>query len=175
MKRPAKIVLIVLLLLAIVFTLLSVKGYNLVIPLSSQGDIVPQIKAKPGDTINPFSRLDFTKDDWTAYIKISAEDFIDLNSQIPMRTCLKTTNRTLLMQMQKSWQFKITQGDAATVVSNFYLLKNGRIVFSSGIVLDKHSQGFQNSVYGWMQPVNNNEMINISRQFKPVYWPVVVF
>jgi hypothetical protein len=74
--------------------------------------------------VHPFSSFDFTKDDWAAYIVIPLSDFTDLNKQIARRTCLKTTDRKILLQMQQQWQFKVTAGDMATVESVFYLVKN---------------------------------------------------
>lgn len=162
-----------IIILAAIFV--SVKGYNIVIPASQSGDVLPVLKLKSGDTVNVFSQFDFTKDDWVAYIVIPPSDFADLNSQIPHRTCLKTTDRNLLQKMKREWRFKMTQGDVATVESVFYLLKNGKTVFRSGIVLDTYSQVLQNSVYGEMLPVDKNAMINTCREFRNVYWPVVVF
>lgn len=162
-----------IIILAAIFV--SVKGYNIVIPVAKSGDILPVLKLKSGDTVNVFSQFDFTKDDWVAYIVIPPSDFADLNSQIPHRTCLKTTDRNLLQKMKREWRFKMTQGDVATVESVFYLLKNGKTVFRSGIVLDTYSQVLQNSVYGEMVPVDKNAMINTCREFRNVYWPVVVF
>ena len=172
MKTTLKTVVGIILLAAI---FVSVKGYNIVIPFSQDGDILPYFKSKAGDTVNVFSKFDFTKDEWIAYIVIPSSDFVNLNAQIPRRTCLKTTDRNLLQKMKREWRFKITQGDVATVESTFYLLKNGKTVFQSGIVLDTHSQVLQNSVYGEMLPVDKNEMINTCREFKKVYWPVVAF
>lgn len=172
MKKALKIAVGIIILAAI---FVSLKGYNIVIPVSKSGDILPVLKLKSGDTLNVFSQFDFTKDDWAAYVVITPSDFADLNAQIPHRTCLKTTNRNLLQKMKREWRYKITQGDVTTVESVFYLLKNGKTVFRSGIVLDTHSQVLQNSVYGEMVPVDKNAMINTCRKFRKVYWPVVVF
>jgi hypothetical protein len=172
MKETLKVAAAIIILAAV---FVSVKGYNIVIPVSQSGDCLPVFKSKSGDTVSVFSKFDFTKDDWVAYIVIPSSDYVDLNSQIPHRTCLKTTDRNLLQKMKHEWRFKITQGDVATVESVFYLLKNGKTVFRSGIVLDTYSQVLQNSVYGEMVPIDKNAMINTCREFRNVYWPVVVF
>jgi hypothetical protein len=116
-----------ILFLAAIFV--SVKGYNIVIPVSQRSDILPDFKLKNGDTVSIFSRFDFAKDDWVAYIVIPSSDFVDLNSLIPHRTCLKTIDRNLLQKMKREWRFKITHGDIATVESVFYLLKTERRCF----------------------------------------------
>jgi hypothetical protein len=175
MKKRVKLIIASVLCLVTISGIISVTGYHIVIPISAKGgDLLPSFKVKSGDTVAVFSKFDFTKDNWIAYTVINTQDFEDLNPLLPKRTCLKTTDRAVLLQMQKSWKFKITQGDMATVQSGFYLVKNGKVVFSSAIVLDKNSQGLQNSTYGWMQPVNKKAMINTCRSFRKVYWPVVI-
>jgi hypothetical protein len=78
--------------------------------------------------------------------------------------------------MKKDWVFKYRENDdMATVNSSFYLVRDGLVVFESGIVLDKNNQGLQNSNYGWMQPVDGAAFVNICAGFKKVYWPVVLF
>lgn len=170
-KRFAVIVLIVIILLS---ALSLITGRSLVLPIF-EANKTPRvnIKGKPGDNIDVFSNFDFTKDDWKAYLLISSDDFADLHPLIKKRSCLKTTDRRLLDQMKKTWKFKITEGDIATVGSELVLFKNGKLVFKTGIVLDKNAQRLQNEEYGEMIPVNNLGVINSCKQFKRVYWPVV--
>lgn len=167
----------ILLLLIAVF--MSLTGYNLAIPLSQINNdklntVLP--KVKPGESLQLFSNCDFSKGDWTAYIVIAPEDFDELNPNVGKRVCWKTNDKSLLRQMKKDWVFKYRENDdMATVNSSFYLVRDGLVVFESGIVLDKNNQGLQNSNYGWMQPVDGAAFVNICAGFKKVYWPVVLF
>jgi hypothetical protein len=176
MKRIFIALAILLLLIAVV---MSLTGYNLAVPLSQINNdklntALP--KVKPGESLQLFSNYDFSKGDWTAYIVIAPEDFDGLNPLIGKRICWKTNSRTLLAQMKKNWVFKYRENDdMATVNSCFYLIRDGIIVFESGIVLDKNSQGLQNSNYGWMQPADGAAFVNVCKGFEKVYWPVVVF
>jgi hypothetical protein len=149
-------------------------GYSIVLPAAGNKKAYLNRKVKVGDELAVFSRFDFSKDNWKAYINLSTDDFSDLHPAIKKRSCLKTISRRLLEQMQKSWRFKITDGDAGSVSSDFYLFKNGKLVYKTGIILSKTSQRFQNEEYGEMVPVDSVAMINVCRQFKSVYWPIVI-
>lgn len=166
-------------LLLLIAVIMSLTGYSLAFPLSQVNNdkLNPALpKARPGENLQLFSNYDFSKGDWTAYIVISTDDFNDLNPRIEKRVCWKTSSKTLLMKMKKDWIFKYRENDdMATANSSFYLLLNGRVVFESGIVLDKNIQGLQNSKYGWMQSVNDEAFVNICADFKKVYWPIVFF
>ncbi len=174
-KSRTNKILIVLLSVIIVLTILSyLTGYSIVLPISGNKKAYLKEEAKPGDEIAIFSKYDFSKGDWKAYIVIGIDDFGDLHSSIKKRTCLKTTNRGLLQQMKKSWIFKVTESDAGTVASDFYLFKNGELVYKSGIILLKTSQRLQNEEYGEMIPLDSAAIIRSCQQFQRVYWPVVI-
>ncbi|QTE35703.1 hypothetical protein J3L18_21480 [Mucilaginibacter gossypii] len=176
MKRIFISLVAILLLIAVV---MSLTGYNLTIPVSkiNNNRLNPLLpKVKPGERLQLFSNCDFSKDDWTAYIVIAPEDFDGLNPLMGKRICWKTNSRTLLAQMKKNWVFKYRENDdMATVNSSFYLIRDGHMVFESGIVLDKNNQGLQNLNYGWMQPVDGTAFVNVCRGFEKIYWPVVLF
>lgn len=173
--KRIKRILIILFVAIIGLSVLSyLTGYGIVIPLSGQKKLFLNEKAKPGDVIAVFSKFDFSKGDWKAYIVLSSDDFSDLNPAIPKRSCIKTTDRQLLQQMKKDWRFKVTEGDAGTVASDFYLFNNGELIYKSGIILLKNSQRLQNEEYGEMVPVNSTAIIESCKQFKRVKWPVVL-
>jgi hypothetical protein len=170
-KFKVIIILSLLLFISIAFTFFT--GYSLVLPITTDKKIYLNAKLKPGDTIAIFQKFDFSRDNWKAYLAIGFDDLNDLPPAIPKYTCLKTSNRKLLRQMQKSWKFKITNGDAGTVASGFYLYKNGKLVYKTGIILLKTSQRLQNEEFGEMIPINSKAMLNTCRQFHRVYWYVV--
>ncbi|MFC0518607.1 hypothetical protein ACFFGT_30615 [Mucilaginibacter angelicae] len=166
-------------LMLLIAVVMSLTGYSLVIPLSHVNNdrhntSLP--RAEPGENLQPFSNYDFSKGNWTAYIIISTDDFNALNPLIEKRVCWKTNSKTLLTKMKKDWVFKYRENDdMATVNSSFYLVRDDVIVFESGIVLDKNTLGLQNSNYGWMQAAKSEAFVNICRDFKKVYWPIVFF
>ena len=111
-----------------------------------------------GDTINPFHDFDFDKGSWEAIVFFSSSDIESLPSDIPKYSCLYTTKKALLKEIQKNWKFIYSGGDLATVTSSFYILQNGKIVFESGLVFENQLQGFQNSNYGWSGIANKHDM-----------------
>nr|WP_294940648.1 hypothetical protein [uncultured Mucilaginibacter sp.] len=171
--KPVKIAGIIFIGLALIGVACFIMGYTLVIPLSANKTGKTASTLKAGQQLNPFAGFDFTKDDWQAYIVISPSDLSDLHPSIPHHACLKTVDREVLIRMQKEWNFKATGGDMATVQSIFYLVKDDKVIFESGIVLDKQRQGLQSQEYGWMEPVSAAGIINTCKQFKTVYWPIV--
>lgn len=173
-KRPFRIIIFFLIFIICASILSFSTGYNLVLPLTVGKKVQLNEKVKSGEQLAIFSKFDFSKDKWKAYIIIGHDDFEDLNANITKRSCLKTTDRFLLEEMKKSWKFKITDGDAGTIGSDFYLFKNGKLVFKTGIILSKNSQRLQNEEYGEMVPIDPNAMIKTCKQFKNVYWPVVI-
>ena len=112
-KRIFKVIIIFSLLFFVSAAFTFFTGYSLVLPISTNKKLYLNAEFNPGDTLAIFSKFDFTKDNWKAYLVISHDDLKDLNPAISKFTCLKTSNRKLLLQMQKSWKFKITNGDGA--------------------------------------------------------------
>ncbi|TFF34805.1 hypothetical protein [Mucilaginibacter psychrotolerans] len=150
-----------------------VTGYTLVIPLSQNNLDKTAGAVKAGQQLNPFAGFDFTKGNWQAFIVVSPSDFTDLHPSIQHHGCIKTGDRKVLMRMKKDWKFRAIGGDMATFQSTFYVVRNHKVMFESGIVLDKQRQGLQNPQYGWMEPVDAAEIISTCKQFKAVYWPIV--
>lgn len=157
-------------------TLMSfITGYSLVLPVSAvENGSRSGAEARPGDKVSVFANCDFSKDNWKAYLVLSSDDLNDLHPLIKKQTCLMTTDPNVLNEMKKSWRFRVTGGDVATVESAFYLFKNNKLIYKTGIILDKTSQRLQNSEYGELIPVDAAAMLNSCKQFKSVYWPVVV-
>ncbi len=173
LKRAFTIIIITLIVME---GILLKTGYCLVMPLSEIGkEFKLNYKIKHRKVLSIFSKFDFSKDNWKVYIKIDPSDFNDLHPLIPKTMCITTDDRKILQQMKETWQFKIIDGDIATVTSTFYLLKNNKLVYESGIVLDKSSIALQNEEYGEMIPTNPYAIINSCKQFKKVYWPIIVF
>ena len=169
---------IILSLLGFAVLLYSLSLYTgittLVIPLSGyKAREHPAIKK--GERVNPLQRLDFEKGKWVAYLVIAPADRGDLNPAFRKASCYRSDDAGLFNRMKKKWDFTYTAGDAATVSSVIYFLRDGKIEFVSGIVLDKNREGLQDNEYGWLEPVEQHVLSDHLRQFKRVYWPVLIF
>ena len=147
-------------------------GYVWVIPITKYTE--KHSEFKQGDTVNPLASLDLSKGEWKAYLVVSRTDFNHLNSSATKASVLKTSNIEVLKAIQKKWTFKYTGGDMATAESNFYLFHGDKLVFLSGIILDESNVGLQSKEYGWLESINKDLMLSNLKDFKRVYWPVIV-
>jgi len=147
-------------------------GYVIVIPLTKYTG--KQHELKRGDTINPLAGLDLNKGKWNAYLVISKTDYNKFHNSIKKSSILKTTDIEVLRMLQKEWIFNYTGGDMATVENSFYLFNDGKLVFSSGIILDGLKSGLQSREYGWLEPISKDLIPNSFKNFKRVYWPIVL-
>lgn len=148
-----------------------ITGYTLVFNIQNYKHISSIVH--PGDTIRPLNDFDFTKDDWKAYLYVSRDDFHDLHGSIKKVNCLKTSDKILLEKMKQTWTFIYRGGDLATVTSYINIYKNGFLVFSSGIVIDKNTEGLQSREFGWINPIQNNALSQTCKDFERVYFPIV--
>ena len=130
-----------------------------------------QIHVK-GDVIQPLKKFNFNEGNWSAYLIIGRNDKDELPKEMPSGLRFKTEDKVLLKEIQQ-WKFIYTEGDIATVESEFILYQNGKQVFKSGIVLNKENQGFQSKQYGWLQVSPNGTLTKQCKQFKKVNWPIL--
>jgi hypothetical protein len=175
MIMKKKIILSLLCLVLLLYSLsLSTGITTLVIPLSEY-KIQGHPGIKKGQIVNPLQRLDFEKGKWAAYLVVNPADRGDLNPAFKKASCYRSDDVELFNRMKKKWDFTYTSGDVATVSSALYFVRDGKIEFESGIVLDKNREGLQNGEYGWLEPVVQQVLSGHLRHFKRVYWPVVIF
>jgi hypothetical protein len=147
-------------------------GYVWIIPKTKYTE--KRSEFKQGDTVKPLANLDLSKGEWEAYLVVSRIDFISLNRSVTKASVLKTSDLEVLKAIQKKWTFKYTGGDMATAESNFYLFNGKKLVFLSGIILDESNVGLQSKEYGWLESINKDLMLNNLKDFKRVYWPIIV-
>ena len=149
-----------------------IAGYTFVISRSESEQLDNRTLVK-GDTIKIFKNVDFSKGAWSVYINLSRNDFGNLSPFIKKVSCLKTSDIRVLEKMKSQWNFVYKEADMATVESTIYVLNNNKLVFKSGIVLDKDRQGIQNSTRGWMEVTEPGVLGETCKDFKKVYWPII--
>lgn len=170
--RYRKPLTIITLILITVYTLsVFLFGYPLVIDFSNEIPFTPN-DYKNGDTISPLKKFDFDNGEWTAYIFINSNDMTDISKELPKGCRYKTNDLLLLKQMQREWRFIYTGGDVATVTSSILLLKDGKKVFDSGIMLTKSIQGLQSRQFGWL--AGSNVLLNTCSKFNTVNFPIII-
>ncbi len=172
MKMIKKTILVCLSLFVVVWVLNLTTGCTLIIPVT-KAEPNKSIEMKKGDIINPLKSFDFNTGNWAVYLTISRSDFESLPATIRKARCLRTKDMKTLKQMQSEWNFVYTGGDVATVESEIYFFNNDKLVFKSGIVLNKETIGLQNREYGYLEPQDSTLIIKSFKEFKKVYLPII--
>jgi hypothetical protein len=126
-----------------------------------------------GETFSPLKSFDFDSGDWTVYLCLSHDDFPELHPSVTRAIGFKSTDIDLLKKAQESWRFTYSGGDMATVTSEIYFVRDGKLVFKTGIVIDKSIEGLQSQEFGWVEPKAKNAITDFVKQFERVYWPIV--
>ncbi len=169
-----KILIGMLSLVVLLFALSLATGITLVIPISEYK--APEHPGlKKGQIVNPLQRMDFKSGNWVACLVIVPSDYRNLHPAFKKVTCFKSDDLELFERMKKKWNFVYTAGDVATVQSAIFFLKDGKIEFESGIVIDKNWEGLQDGEYGWLEPVEEHALSDHLKHFKRFYWPVLIF
>ena len=168
MKKKLIIILCFISFVILIFYFLD---FRVIVPISEYKYENRQLEI--GDTINPLENFDLKNGRWSAYIVLSQNDFKDIDPAITKTRCLKTTDIKLLRKMQDSWNFIYKASDIATVESSIYIFNGKKLVFESGIILDKNKQGLQSESFGWIEPVNSQILIECCKEFKRVSSPIV--
>jgi len=165
------------LLLSIVFFLIVVSvflhytiGFPLVIETSKAES---SFSVEKGENVKLLSDFNFSEGDWAAYIIFNNEDNNSANRLLSLKA-YKTQDTSLLNNMKKDWIFDCTGSDMATIQSHMYLFNEGVLKYKSGIVLEKNLQGFQSPQCGWVQSKETDIIYNYCKEFKPIYWPILI-
>ena len=162
---------LLILVLAAIAWLLS--GHTSVIRVSNYK---PQPKElHKGDLVAPLKDFDFSQGQWKAVLIIDPNDFNRLDKKIPKARCLMTNDVNVLKEMQQTWHFVVEGGDLATVTSSILFVRDGKLVFESGIVLEDGNEGLQSPDFGWVVPTQKDALLDSCKKFKGVHSPVVFY
>lgn len=172
--KMKKGLLVITMILSLLYMAAFEAGFTgLIIPLSKYQSHDRHL-AK-GDKVYPLKEFDFDSGSWEVYLSINPEeDFANLSPLINKSIGLMTTDKALLKRAQKTWRFTYTGSDAATITSAIYFVRNGELVFESGIQINKALEGLQSQEFGWIEPDEKYAISDIVKDFDRVYWPVVL-
>lgn len=148
---------------------MALSGCGCPVPRSTDPAPTPQAH-KRGDRVSPLKAFDFSSGDWTIYVEIARDDYHALPPGVTRARCLKTTDRKLMQRMAQTWTFTYTDGDMATVESGIYVVKDGKLLFDSGIVISREGSGLQSASFGWLEPVDKAAIPESLRQFQRACW-----
>lgn len=153
-----------------IFVLLMV-GTPIVIHTSKMD--MKQIEVSVGDTINPFNTLYLDKGELSVYILIDKDDKQDVDPKLAKGLYLKCNDNSILKDLNRTFSCTVTGGDMTTVQSIIYIKYDNKIVFKSGIVMDKNLVGLQNRKFGWAEASDPAPLEDIFGKFEKCYWPIL--
>lgn len=166
-KRNMFICLIIILLFSPIFYLLGF--FPIAVDTINEKD--QKNKNKIGDSIKPLKGIDFSNGDCEMYISYSFDDNFSEDKLLKGKV-FRCDDKTVLINFQKDFEFKYTGSDISTANSKFYIYRNDELVFTSSIVVDKNSIGFQSPSYGW---ISNNNLKKYFKYFNKVFSPIIFF
>ncbi len=166
-----KIILILVFIIVIGFIIKYIISFPIVIDSSSID--TKQEDHSIGDTVGLLKSLDLSDGEWKAYIIFNKEDNDSKDRLLPKKV-YKTNDIELLKQMQKNWVFAYTGADMATVQSKILFFKNNKLVFKSGIVLEKDIEGLQTAQCGWLESSEKNLLYRYCKRFRSIKAPFVI-
>ncbi len=124
----------------------------------------------PEDTVRFANVLDTAKGNWEIYIDYSWDDCYSGTALLPGKVW-KCSDPGIVSAVLREARFINSGADMATVGSDFFLLRDGRLVFQSQIVLDSNAVGFQSDIFGW---TSNEQLKPYFRKFRRVWSPLLV-
>ena len=166
MRKPLKLALALLLLVATTAALMSLSGYALVFYPS--GDVGK-------NKTYPFAELSFEEGRWDAYLIFGLYDYDGTLDDVKRKggRVLRMKDPAVLTDLKKL-KFK-WHGELGTPPDTVLLIrKNGKIMFSAYILLERGDVGLQSSQFGFIKPEDRQAFLGIFYQFKRVYSPLVI-
>lgn len=130
-----------------------------------------EFKSIKGERFNPIEKLN-NQDNIEIYLYIAPDEMFDLPNGIIKYGVLYTKDKQLIKRLINNFSFIYKEGDMTSCQSIVSIKKYGRTVFQSHLVVDKNYVGLQNSAFGWVESVNYDELLNIFKEFTPLYTPI---
>ncbi|RBP35539.1 hypothetical protein DES53_12159 [Roseimicrobium gellanilyticum] len=147
-------------------------GFTLPISLQETPDY--SYKWSSGETRHPLEQFDFSQGNWRAVIVLSINERSDKPFGYAYGNVLCTSDVAVLNQLREV-RFIAGESDVSTVTSGLYLLKDGKRMFGTGIVLEEVSEGMQSRDFGWIAPVDVGALHKVCGQFSRSWLPVVFY
>jgi hypothetical protein len=169
--RVSMTIVAVLIALAVFTSLIT--GFTVCLILGQESNLVrPTVQMAKGTIVNPLQTFNFDDGDWSAYIVL---DYADYRETKASRSCLRLSDRLFMNQLQHDMKMRYTGADVATVTSELVFVRNGKVVYSAGMVLDgRDLKGLQTRDLGWIEPNAPGINVGFLNHFKPVRSPIVV-
>jgi hypothetical protein len=164
---------VVFLLIMLVYFCLAVTG-NIPCFIPGKYD-VKSYSLQKNQIFNPLEGLESFDGEWEVYFQLSHydiyEDIYDIDKLpegVPMAMCIGTRDGRLAREMAENLNLVYTGGDAATISSMAYFIRNKELVFMA--YLDGVA-GYQSEEFGYAYPVEDDGISKYAKNFKKIYFP----
>jgi hypothetical protein len=121
---------------------------------------IDETKLKKGDIIQPFAYIDPSEHDWKVEIRISGEDLLDIGHKRMTSRKFWTTQKDVLLKVRE-WKFKYGRSISHTAHSTLRVYRDNQLIDKHGIVIEKHTMGFQSVKFGMLEPVDSEDMFRL--------------
>ena len=149
---------------------LGIGGFPIVMHHSAQ-TVFPAIQVDE-TVINPLKDIDVN--DANAFLILSSDDWRERPEGMPARRVLVCTDADVLQQLKDNFSFEISDGDMATVESEFWVYSHDTLVLKTNIVINPNYVGIQNEMTGWAEAVDKESLCRLLARFKPYRAPVFI-
>lgn len=167
--KKTTIILLILIVLGILYVLYN----NPLVINKNQAELIIV-----GDTLqpnfNPIQRIDLSTGCNVAYLLIGRADISKLPKEMDKHKIFECRNNRLLNKLKENFVFTQTNGDMATCESEIFIYNNRKLVLHTSFLFNEKNFGIQNSLTGWSEAVNYEELKNIFLQFETVNSPIVI-
>jgi hypothetical protein len=126
------------------------------------------IESDTADNIfNPIKSIDFNTGNNRVYLYFGNADIAELPKKMIKSKLFECSNNEILQDLKRDFIFKKSGGDMSTCESKLLVYKNDKLVFCSSFVLTDNVIGLQNSLAGWADALNQENLKNNFLKFKP--------
>jgi hypothetical protein len=121
---------------------------------------IDETTLKKGDIIQPFAYINPGDHEWKVEIRISGEDQLDLGVRKMTSRKFWTTKNDVLEKIRQ-WKFVYGRSSSHPAHSTLRVYRDNQLVEKHGIIIEKHTMGFQSVKYGMLEPVDWEEMFKL--------------
>ena len=120
-------------------------------------------------TMEPFEEFHFEEGDWVAYVFLERGSYEELKGVLP-GSCLVLKDRAQLAAGLSELAFGPPSGaDVATVISSLALVRDGRLVYQTNVLLEgRGPDGLQSRAYGWVPSVPEGALREFVKRFQAI-------
>lgn len=113
---------------------------------------IDETQLKKGDVFRPFAYIKPREHEWKVEIRISGEDLLDIDVSRQMTSRRFWTTDASVLHEIAAWEFVYGRKATHNASSTLRIYRDNQLVEKHGIVIERHTLGFQSVKYGLLIP-----------------------